>query len=69
MAKKIAKKRVRKPKSYMMVIRVSVPAKDVPTLKIWGVYGVDKSNTRRDLEVLNAYYDKTGQPNAMPGCC
>lgn len=67
MAKKIAKKRARKPKSYMMVIRVSVPAKLVPGLKVRNVAGIygDRFCT---LEILNAYYDKAGQPNAMPDC-
>lgn len=65
MAKK-AKKRTRIAKSYMMVIRVSVPAKDVPSLKIMDVYGLDKNGNLRDLDILSAYYDKGGQPNAMP---
>jgi hypothetical protein len=67
MAKK-SKKRPKKAKSYMMVVRVSVPAKDVPHLKIHDVFGIDKNGNLRDLEILNAYYDKTGQPNAMPDC-
>jgi hypothetical protein len=63
---KIAKKRAKRPTSYMMVIRVSVPAKLVPDLKVRnvvGIYGRDRFCT---LEILNAYYDKAGQPNAMP---
>ncbi len=63
---KKAKKRVNRPKAYMMVIRVSVPAKDVPSLRISDVFGIDGKGNLRDLEILNAYYDKTGQPNAMP---
>ncbi|MEY9676016.1 hypothetical protein ABIE93_005950 [Bradyrhizobium elkanii] len=63
---KKAKKRASRAKSYMMVIRVSVPAKDVPHLKILDVYGLDKKGNLRDLDILNAYYDKVGQPSAMP---
>lgn len=65
--RKVAKKAVRrrKPKSYMMVIRVAVPAKLVPELKVARVYGLSPtSHIHYDLEILNAFYDKPGQPNA-----
>lgn len=63
------KKRVLRAKSYMMVIRVAVPAKDVKDMRIWSVWGL-KDGTRApayQLQILNAYYDRPGQPNAMPG--
>jgi hypothetical protein len=63
---KKAKKRVTRPKSYMMVIRVSVPAKLVPRLKVRNVVGMYDRDRFCTLEILNAYYDKTGQPDAMP---
>lgn len=62
----MAKKR-KKAKSYMMVIRVRVPAKLVPKMKVSKVFGaVAGDQWSHDLEILNAFYDKTGMPNAMP---
>ena len=50
----------------VMVIRVSVPASLVPRLKIRNVVGMYDGDRFCALEILNAYYDKEGQPNAMP---
>lgn len=67
MAKKRVVKRRRKPASYMMVIRVRVPAKDAKDLKPYRVLGFKPgSEIIHDLEILNAYYDRPGLPNAMP---
>lgn len=57
--------RKRKATSHMMVIRVSVPAKHVPTMKVLRVLGITPRRLiPHDLEILSAYYDKAGQPNA-----
>lgn len=65
MAKKRKKRRTST--EYMMVIRVRVPSRFVPRLKISRVFGLDHKNMmRHDLEICNAYYDKAGQPSAMP---
>lgn len=62
------KKRVVRPKSYMMVIRVAVPAKDAKDMRVLKVWGLKNGRGyAHDLEILNAYYDRAGQPNAMPG--
>lgn len=62
----MAKKRKRA-KSYMMVIRVRVPAELVPRLAVSNVFGVVPGDRwSYSLEILNAYYNKVGQPNAMP---
>lgn len=64
---KATKKRARRPKSYMMVIRVNVPASDVKDMRIWSVWGLKNGRApAHELQILNAYYDKVGQPNAMP---
>lgn len=61
--RKITKRR--KPKTYMMVIRVAVPARLVPKLKVMRVMGkLPDSWLMRDLEILNAYYDMPFQPDA-----
>lgn len=65
--KKKAKKiqRRRKPTTYMMVIRVAVPARYVPDMKVAQVTGATKDfRIRHDLQILNAYYDMHGQPDA-----
>lgn len=49
-----------------MVIRVRVPLVDIPNMKIWSVRGIDRREWLTELEVLNAYYDVKGQPDAMP---
>lgn len=63
---KRAVKKKRRPRSYMMVIRVNVPANLVPRLKVRNVVGMYDRDRFCTLEILNAYYDKIGQPNAMP---
>lgn len=65
-AKKMKKtKRPRKPISYAMVIRVSIPAQYVPAMKALRVLGTTPGRIiPHDLEILSAYYDKEGQPNA-----
>lgn len=69
MAKKAkVKKRKRRASSYMMVIRVRVPGHRVPGMRVHGVVGQDDRGWLYHLQVLNAYYDTEGQPNAMPGC-
>lgn len=58
-------RRKRKPKVYMMVIRVAVPACYVDDMKVAQVIGATKDfRVRHDLEILNAYMDRPGQPNA-----
>ena len=65
MAKKIRRKRRAKP-CRMMVIRVSVPGNLVPDMKLWRVVGIDTTRARLyTLEMLSAYYDMRGQPNAL----
>jgi len=60
----MAKKRKRA-KSYMMVIRVSVPARQALKMKAYQVLGVlDRGSICYDLPILSAYYDKPGMPNA-----
>lgn len=76
MAKKMKKpkkvkraiKKKRRPKAYMMVIRVSVPERDVKEgMRIWTVWGLKNDRApAHELQILNAYYDMAGQPNAMP---
>lgn len=73
MAKKMKKSKPRKKAAVkkrqtwgQMVIRVSVPIKDIPSMKIWSVRGMDRREYLTELEVLNAYYDVNGQPDAMP---
>jgi hypothetical protein len=62
----MAKKRKKKPTSYMMVIRVRVPAKQVPKMKVWRVIGLPAgARVCHDLQVLNAYYDMPGVPSAI----
>jgi hypothetical protein len=62
---KKSKRKPRKPTSYMMVIRVAVPARHVPTMKIERVWGrTPRAFFAHDLEILSAYYDMPGQPNA-----
>lgn len=51
-----AKKRARQ-NWCQMVIRVRVPLKDAPDLKIWSVRGMDRREWLEELEVLSAYYD------------
>jgi hypothetical protein len=70
MAKKVAKKKAKKRVRQnwcQMVIRVRVPVKDVPDLKVWKVTGA-KGSRLYDLEISNAYYDyaKLKSPDAMP---
>jgi hypothetical protein len=69
MAKKAKKKRAKQktPRSYMMVIRVDVPTHLIRRgLKVSRVFGyLPGDGLRCDLEVLNAYYDMRGQPNAL----
>lgn len=69
MAKNVVKKTKRRAplKTCMMVIRVSIPLKDAPTMKVWKVTGA-KGKRLYDLEISNAYYDhaKLGSPDAMP---
>lgn len=62
---KTAKKR-RPPATCTMVIRVSVPKRDVKRgLKVVSVYGSVQTNRYlRQLEILNAYFDIPGVPNA-----
>lgn len=63
MAKK-AKKRIRQ-NWCQMVVRVKVPLRDAKNLKIYAVYGAkDLRSLPLSLEILNAYYDLPGQPNA-----
>lgn len=50
-----------------MVIRVRVPVKMVKSLKIEHVRAIDyKGGLLHELEILNAYYDIAGNPDAMP---
>lgn len=64
MAKK-AKKAKRKSRGHsrMMVIRVSVPWRDAPEMKAYQMIGV-RGERLHTLEILSAYYDMPGQPNA-----
>lgn len=59
-------KRRRKPASFMMVIRVRVPARYADDMKVFSVVGHRGSRGPRgrlhSLEPLNAYYDRPGQP-------
>jgi hypothetical protein len=66
MARKLKPKRKTKwaRPSRMMVIRVAVPARDVPEMKACRVYGV-ASGRYQELRILNAYYDVSGQPDAF----
>lgn len=64
-AKKKKKAQKRKAHSRMMVIRVSVPWRDAPEMKVCRVYGLGRVGYQ-ELEVLSAYYDMPGQPNARP---
>jgi hypothetical protein len=67
MAKKAKPAKKRKPPTNcMMVIRVSVPRRDVKRgLKVVSVYGsVQSARYLRKLEILNAYFDIPGVPNA-----
>ncbi len=65
MAKKRKTAKRRKPKTHMMVIRVAVPARLVPALKVMRVLGLIPGRYfPHELEVLSAYYDMRGQPNA-----
>jgi len=62
--KKKAKKRVRQ-NWCQMVIRVRVPIKEAKAMRVWQVLGVrDDRGPPWSLEVLSAYYDLPGQPNA-----
>lgn len=68
-AKVVRKKRIkvarkRRPKSCMMVIRARVPLGD--DIRVHQVLGLSANGTLYNLEVLNAYLDYEGQPNAMP---
>jgi len=64
MAKKRKTAKRHKPKSYMLVIRVAVPARLVPKLQVMRVMGkLPDSWLMRDLEILNAYYDMPMQPS------
>lgn len=61
---KKAKRKIKK-RPAMMVIRVAVPARHVPTMKVLRVLGTTPGRLiAHDLEVLSAYYDAPGQPNA-----
>lgn len=65
MAKKRKTVKRRKSSSYMMVIRVSVPARYADRMKVSRVEGIlPEAGPPHSLEVLSAYYDRPGQPNA-----
>jgi len=65
MAKKRKTAKKRKPKRYMMVIRVAVPARLAPKLKVMRVLGkIPDRGFQHDLEVLSAFYDMPGHPGA-----
>lgn len=62
--KKKAKKRASQD-WCQMVIRVRVPVKEAKTMKVWQVMGIKEDRgPPSSLEVLSAYYDLPGQPDA-----
>lgn len=64
MAMKRSNKNLAAPKTCTVVIRVAVPVRDAPNLKIQDVFGIDSRGNLRDLQILSAYYDRRGQPDA-----
>lgn len=58
-------KRKPRPATHMMVIRVAVPARYAPDMKVANVIGIHpRLRFSHSLEVLSAYYDMPKQPNA-----
>lgn len=49
----------------MMVIRVKLPARSAKKMKVYQVLAIDDKKSIHWLQVLSAYVDVKGQPNAM----
>lgn len=63
--KRSAKKRTQRIDWGQMVIRVKVPRADIKAgMKAYVVTGLSPGGIPRRLEILSAYYDAPGQPNA-----